>query len=76
MPRPQGKRVLTIGVLVSQETKDFLQELASEDSRSVSWVAHELLQRGVAAYRRDGLVREPEASAAKGGRARKDGTSR
>ena len=54
------KRVITLGIVISEETKEFLRELAVEDARSMSWVAHELLQRGIAAYRRDGLVREPE----------------
>ena len=60
MPQAKGKRVITVGVLVDQETKDFLKGLADEDQRSVSWIAHELLQRGISAYRRDGLVKEPE----------------
>ena len=55
-----GKRVITVGVLVDEETKTLLKELADEDARSISWIAHELLQRGIAAYRRDGMVREPE----------------
>lgn len=55
-----GKRVITVGVLVDEDTKSLLTELADEDSRSLSWVAFELMQRGIAAYRRDGMVREPE----------------
>lgn len=63
------KRVITLGIVISEETKQFLKGLAEEDARSVSWVAHELLQRGIAQYRRDGMVREPDGGTVeKGGR--------
>ena len=62
-PKTHEKRPETVSIMVSIETKDLLAELAKEDSRSVSWVAHELLLRGVAQFRRDGLVREPDGGA-------------
>lgn len=69
MPKEKGKRVITVGVLVDQETKDLLKGLADEDQRSVSWIAHELLQRGISAYRRDGLIKEPEGQHIRGRKA-------
>ena len=63
--KPAGaeKRIVNLGVMIGEETKRLLLQIAEEDSRSVSWVAYELVQRGIAQFKRDGLVREPDGGA-------------
>jgi hypothetical protein len=63
------KRLQTVSIMVSDSTKAMLVGLAEEDARSVSWIAHELLQRGISAYKRDGLVKEPEGQSIRGRKA-------
>jgi hypothetical protein len=67
--KERPKRLQTVSIMVSDETKALLVALAEEDSRSVSWTAHELLQRGISAYKRDGLVKEPEGQHIRGRKA-------
>ena len=45
---------------VSQEIKDELIAIAIKDDRKLSYIIQKLLLRGLAAYRRDGLLKEPD----------------
>lgn len=52
-------RIENITIKATQSLKDALSEIASENQRSVSQTALLLIQRGLAAYRKDGLLTTP-----------------
>ncbi|HEX7315436.1 MAG TPA: hypothetical protein VF297_16050 [Pyrinomonadaceae bacterium] len=47
-----------IPLMASQEIKDELQEISEMEEQKLSTVAFWLLLRGLAAYRRDGILKE------------------
>lgn len=58
--RPGEKRVKTIGVVTTDSVDARVREIADAEERSVSYIGEALLLRGLAAYERDGLLKEPE----------------
>lgn len=54
------KKSEVIGVTATPATKEEIIELAERQERSISWIGGALLKRGLAAYKRDGLLIEPE----------------
>jgi len=64
MPRKKKalgqSKTLVLGVAVSLDTKQWVEELADKEQRSLSWVGGALLERGKAAYKRDKSLKEPE----------------
>jgi len=64
MPRKKKKngesKNFVLGVAVSLSTKQWVEDLADEKERSFSYIGGALLERGKAAYERDGLLKEPE----------------
>jgi hypothetical protein len=63
MPKPiiseEDKKNEVLGVSVSSKTKDNIADLGIEYERSLSYIAGALLLRGLAAYHRDGRLKEP-----------------
>jgi hypothetical protein len=64
MPKPalpiKPKKIEPLPMKVSGAVKDELKEIGDEHDRPVGYVARELMLRGLAAYRRDGQLKEPE----------------
>lgn len=56
-----GKRVVPLPIKVAAEEKAALQEIKEELDRSLGYLARAFMLRGMAAYRRDGRLKEPEA---------------
>lgn len=57
--REEDKKNEVLGVSVSAKTKDFVTGVAEEEERSLSYIGGALLLRGIAAYLRDGQLKEP-----------------
>lgn len=55
-----GKKEVVIGSKVSQELKDFIENLARREDRSASNIARSFLMRGLAHYYMDGHLRPTE----------------
>lgn len=51
------KRSETIGIMVTPSTRTEIETIARDEDRSLSWVAGVLLERGLEAFRKDGLLR-------------------
>lgn len=51
------KRSGLVGALVTPTIKAEIMQIAERDDRSLSFVAGALLERGLEAYRRDGLIK-------------------
>ena len=60
MPKTKPKRIVTMGMKVSDEEKAKIKEISEEHDRPLGYVARELMLRGLAAYERDGKLREPK----------------
>lgn len=68
MPSSPGgekpKKIDFIGLKVGGPDKEDLIEISKEHDRPLGYVARELMLRGLAAYRRDGKLKETETSRA------------
>lgn len=68
MPSSPGgdkpKKIDFIGLKVGGPDKEDLIEISIEHDRPLGYVARELMLRGLAAYRRDGKLKETETSRA------------
>jgi hypothetical protein len=53
------KRNEFLGIKVGESEKETLAEIALEHDRPLGYVGRELMLRGLAQYRRDGLLKEP-----------------
>ncbi len=53
------KKIEMIGLKVGAPDKEVLKEICEEHDRPLGYVARELMLRGLAAYRRDGKLKEP-----------------
>lgn len=63
MPRPkknQESKKVTVGAIVLPATEAEIDRLALRYDRARGWIADKLIVRGLAAYRRDDLLDEPE----------------
>jgi hypothetical protein len=62
MPSPGDKikRSETVSAKVTPVIKDVIGDLMELDNRTESYIVMSLLERGIAAYQRDGLLREPQ----------------
>lgn len=62
MPTPnvKEKRSETVGAKVPPSVKRFIGELVDQEDRTESYIVLALIERGIAAYNRDGLIKEPE----------------
>ncbi len=49
----------TFGIAVPEEEAELIFEVARATGNTPTWVARQFLFRGIAAFRRDGLLREP-----------------
>ena len=50
------KRSENIGVMVTPSVRALIEKIAKTEDRSLSWVSGKLLERGLEAFRRDGLL--------------------
>ena len=48
-----------VGAMITAETESEILEICAIEERSKSWVAAALIERGLAAYNRDGQLKEP-----------------
>lgn len=54
------KRVIPLPVKVAAEEKAALEKIKDFEDRPLGYLARAFMLRGLAAYKRDGLLREPE----------------
>lgn len=54
---PQEKRSATVTIMVTPAVRAKIQAIATSEDRSLSKVASALLERGLDAYRKDGLLK-------------------
>lgn len=57
--RLMAKKDQLLGAMISTETLDEILKMCDKEERSKSWIAAAMIERGLAAYRRDGLLKEP-----------------
>ena len=60
--KPESEKLVEIPCAVPPVDRDFVNNLAWVTHRSSSQVARMLLQRGIAAHKRDGLLDEPAST--------------
>jgi len=60
MPVKQERLSETLAFRVTPAVYQYLNDLAAKDRRKLSEVATALLERGIAAFKRDGRLFEPE----------------
>lgn len=63
MPKPaseSAKKVNMLGLKVDEPTRVELDGISEAEDRPLGYVARELMLRGLAAYRRDGHLKEPQ----------------
>lgn len=53
-----AKKDKLIGAMISSETEDEILKMCDIEERSKSWIAAAMIERGLAAYRRDGKLKE------------------
>lgn len=56
------KKEIVVGLKVGASTKRSLDRIVAEHDRTISYVARELLLRGLAAYEADGILRAADAT--------------
>ncbi|MBL8186549.1 MAG: ribbon-helix-helix protein, CopG family [Acidobacteria bacterium] len=61
--KDRSEMLVEVPCKVPSATADVIEKLAIGTDRSRSQIARKLIARGLAAYRRDGLLDEPEESA-------------
>ncbi len=59
------KRSETIGIMVTLSVRREVEAIAADEDRSLSYVAGVLLERGLEAFREDGLLRTKVKNATK-----------
>jgi hypothetical protein len=57
----EDKKNEVLGVSVSSKTKEEIEGMAMANERSLSYIGGALLLRGLAAFHRDGQLKEPQA---------------
>jgi hypothetical protein len=58
-----GKKEVTVGTRVDEETKRILDRIVEKEDRTLGYVTRELMLRGLALYKQDGLLREANPDA-------------
>lgn len=53
------KKVVMVGVKVDEPTREMLGAVCGKEDRPLGYVVRELMLRGLAAYLRDGSLKEP-----------------
>lgn len=56
----EPKNVVDLAIKVSLELKAELQRIGKKEDRKLGYLARAFILRGIAAYERDGLVKEPQ----------------
>lgn len=54
-----AKKDQLLGAMISSETLSEILKMCDKEERSKSWIAAAMIERGLAAYKRDGLLKEP-----------------
>lgn len=57
MPILQGKKEIVVGAKISQAEADAFQSICDTEDRSMSYVLRQLALRGLAQYKRDGILK-------------------